>query len=377
MSTPSINLPSEVDWVLDLLGFDWPDAKEGSIFDASQAWFQFAADVRLAQGTGQTAANAVLSGVNFGDAVQKFEAAWRKYAESGTGYFEVAALAAEVLGAMLAAVAAIVLACKIAVIAQLVALAIELLAAQAAAPVTFGLSEAGAAGATVATRVMVRQILQRLEREVVQKVEEAAEEAATKKAKDIALDALKKAAVAGGKAVGQDLAKQGIKNYFGAQHGIDAGEAALAGGKAAVKTGVSEFAGGMAERKGAQKLLGGSEEGARGGKFVHDAFKAHEAAEGKKEKWGERVDKGFDFVGLGEDKGESGGDSGGESGGGEQETRTERRLRPPVATPPAQESGPHYVPPRDITTMPAPAPAPVPGTESGRNEAERVRNAFG
>ncbi|MER7990376.1 hypothetical protein ABTY53_33055 [Streptomyces noursei] len=373
MSTPSINLPSEVDWVLDLLGFDWPDAKEGSIFDASQAWFQFANDVRQAQNEGQTAANAVVSSVNFGDAVEKFEEAWRKYSESGTGYFEVAALAAEVLGAMLAAVAAVVLACKIAVIAQLIALALELLAAQAAAPVTFGISEAGAAGATVATRVMVRQILQRLEREVVQKVEEAAQEAVTKKAKDIALDALKKAAVAGGKAVGQDLAKQGIKNYFGAQHGIDVGEAALEGGKAAVKTGVSEFASGMAERKGAQKLLDNSTEGQRGAKFVHDAFKAHEKAEGKKETWGDRVDKAYDFVGLGDDGGESGGASGGDSGGAEEEPTTERRLRPPVAP----ESESHFVPQRDITTMPAPAPPPVPETESGRYEADRVRNAFG
>ncbi|WP_407549591.1 PE-PGRS family protein [Streptomyces sp. Pv4-95] len=267
-----MTLPEEVSWVLDLLGYSWPDADEDKLFEAASIWRNFAEQVNQASNLGTSAANEVVS-ANSGDAVDGFSEEWGAFSGgsgSGDNYLRDAAAAAEVIALAFDAAAIAVIAGKIAVIVQLVMLAVELIAAQAAAPFTLGLSELGAAGATQATRVMVRQILDKIKREVMEAATKAmehatmdaiknlAKKAVSKEARKLAMDYVKttvkeevkdkvvtaakegakdfametvvggakeKAAEAGKEMAG-NVVEQGIENHFGARDGIDWGETA-------------------------------------------------------------------------------------------------------------------------------------------------------
>lgn len=239
----SIMLPSELDWVLELLGYNWPNIDEDKLFACAQAWRDFAADVTEAQSAGSGAANAVLS-ANSGEAMEKFGEEWGKFT-GGFGhdsYLTDAQVASEVIAVAFDAAAAAVIAGKVAVIAQLIALAAEIIAAQAAAPFTFGLSELGALGATQATRLIIRELLDKLKKEVMEAAAKAAEHAtmdAIKKmvkdfAKDYVKDTIKEVVVEGAKdkakeaatEMATNLEEQAIKQHFGAQDGFDFGETA-------------------------------------------------------------------------------------------------------------------------------------------------------
>jgi hypothetical protein len=239
----SIMLPSELDWVLDLLGYNWPNIDEDKLFACAQAWRDFAADVADAESAGSGAANAVMS-ANSGAAIQKFGEEWGKFT-GGFGhdsYLTDAQVACEVIAAAFDAAALAVIAGKIAVIAQLISLAVEIIAAQAAAPFTFGLSEVGALGATQATRLIIRRLLDKLKKEVMEAAEKAAEHAtmdAVKKmvkdfAKDYVKETIKETVVEGAKEkakeagteMAQNLGQQVIQNHFGAQDGVDFGQTA-------------------------------------------------------------------------------------------------------------------------------------------------------
>ncbi|GCD34445.1 hypothetical protein OEIGOIKO_02179 [Streptomyces chrestomyceticus JCM 4735] len=255
----SLTLPSEVAWVLGLLGYDWPQADEDALFQCAETWRTFAAQVEQTASQGASAANEVC-GANTGEAVDGFTKEWGAFS-GGSGsdhYLRDAQLAAETIALAFDAAAIAVLTGKIAIIAQLVALAVELIAAQAAAPFTFGLSEAGAAGATQITRVAVREILNKIKQEVVQAATKAmehatmdaikklAKKAGSKETRQLAMDYAKKTVkdtvketvqdkvVEEGKAkateaateMGQNIAQQGIENHFGARDGMDWGETA-------------------------------------------------------------------------------------------------------------------------------------------------------
>lgn len=71
------------------------------------------------------------------------------------------------MGTVLDGVAVLITGAKIAAIVQLGILAAEVIAAQAAAPFTFGLSEAGAVGATQVTRVVVKRLLKEAEEQII------------------------------------------------------------------------------------------------------------------------------------------------------------------------------------------------------------------
>ncbi|WP_327154516.1 PE-PGRS family protein [Streptomyces tubercidicus] len=262
----SLTLPGDVAWVLDLLGYHWPDADEDKLHECAQAWRDFAESVHQAATQGSSAANEVVS-ANSGDAIDGFSHEWGSFSGGGgseDNYLRDAAAAAEVIAVAFDAAAIAVLAGKIAVIVQLVILATEIIAAQAAAPFTLGLSEIGAAGATQATRVIVRQILDKIKREVIEAATKAmehatmdaikkmAKKAVSKEARKIAADYVKKTVketvkdkviaqakeiardkiVEEGKAkaqeaateMAQNVAQQGIESHFGARDGINWGE---------------------------------------------------------------------------------------------------------------------------------------------------------
>ncbi|MFI9051348.1 PE-PGRS family protein [Streptomyces sp. NPDC053427] len=261
-------LPDALVEVLSLIGYDWPNADEDKLFECASTWRTFAEQCNQTLADGSSAANEV-TGSNSGEAIEGFSKEWGGFAgsgDSGDHYLRDAAVAAEVIAAAFDAAALAVIAGKIAVIVQLVALAIELIAAQAAAPFTLGLSELGAAGATQATRVIIRQILDKLKREVMQAATKAAEhatmdaiknmakKAVSKEARQMAMNYIKTTvkdevkqkvveagkdfvreevvqgakdkAVEAGQEMAANVAEQGIESHFGARDGIDWGETA-------------------------------------------------------------------------------------------------------------------------------------------------------
>ncbi|MFI6771350.1 hypothetical protein [Streptomyces sp. NPDC050355] len=319
-------LPTEVDWILDLLGFQWPNVDEDKMREAAEAWSHFADACRQAASDGATAANTV-RGANSGEAVEGFNNHWNKFA-GDAGFLDDAADAAEAIAIVLQVVATIVMVMKIAVIVQLIALAIELAMAQAAAPVTLGASEAGAAAATATTRTIVRKIFDEAKTKIVEAVKEALAKELRKKWKDMLKDLGMDLAKDAAKKLGGNLASQGIKNYFGAQDGFDVKDAAKAAANPLVEkakdvgkvgTGAYHMAEGVGEMaegdfaKGGKDFLKGQQETADGAKSVYDiAYKK----KGETPAEGDGTDSGSSSDGDSGSGGSSGSSSEGGSGSG-------------------------------------------------------------
>ncbi|MGN9761236.1 PE-PGRS family protein [Streptomyces sp. SD31] len=255
----SLTLPGELVWVLDLLGYNWPEADEEALHNVAETWRAFGEELEEIQRQGEGLARTVVSH-NFGTAVDGFSKDWGAYtgANGEDRYLPDAKTACEVIALAFDAAAVAVLTAKLAVIAQLVALAIEIIAAQAAAPFTFGLSEVGALGATQATRLIVRELLDRLKREVMEAVTKAMEHATMDAIKKMAkeqlekvtkekvkqfakdqlkeqgkqfvqekvVDAAKEKATEAAVGMAQNIGQQSIETYFDARSGVDLGETA-------------------------------------------------------------------------------------------------------------------------------------------------------
>jgi hypothetical protein len=254
----SLMLPGEVAWILDMLGYDWPEADESRIMDAASAWRTFAAEVARLEARGAATAGQVVS-ANSGDAVDGFAEAWRRFSDGGDGYLSDVRQTAEVIAIVLDAVAVEVMVVKAMVIAQLVALAFEFAAAQAAAPLTFGLSEGGLLAATQAARMAVRELLLRVRRVIAEKVAQIAEKASVQAVEDLVRDLTRDqvkalarrgateagnrvlkpmaedAAKDGAKAFAQDAVRQSVGIHYGRQRGYDLADAAKAGRTEGVK----------------------------------------------------------------------------------------------------------------------------------------------
>lgn len=159
-------LPDEAAWVLDLIGVEWPNVDEDDYRDMADGLRSFASQVRGGRDATEDVVRQFLEG-NEGLATAAFQNHWGKL--SGT-HLESLAEAAD-LGAMALDGAAVAVAgAKVAAIVQLGILAAEIIAAQASAPFTLGLSELGALGATQATRVIVRRLLKEAEHLLVEEL---------------------------------------------------------------------------------------------------------------------------------------------------------------------------------------------------------------
>ncbi|MFJ6749851.1 toxin glutamine deamidase domain-containing protein [Streptomyces sp. NPDC091266] len=213
----SLMLPDWAEWVLEMLGFDWPTGDEDKMMESAQQWRTFAAAVEQLQSEGVTAAGNVLS-ANTGDSIDGFSKTWDKFA-GGSGYLDDARNVSEMIAVALEVGAGIIIGMKVAVIAQLAILAAEIIAAQAAAPFTFGLSEVGAAAATQATRLIVRRILKEAREALVEAV----------------VETLKEPAVSALEAMISDAIAQGMNMNFGAQNGFDVGRSVKTGAEAGVE----------------------------------------------------------------------------------------------------------------------------------------------
>ncbi|MEB8339389.1 toxin glutamine deamidase domain-containing protein [Streptomyces endophyticus] len=213
--------------------------------ECANTWRQFAADVTELQSRGLTAAGNVLA-ENAGDSIDGFNKTWEKFA-GGSGYFDDARQGAELIAICMDAAAMLIIGLKIAVIAQLVILALEIAAAQAAAPFTLGLSEIGAMGAAAATRMILRKLLKEIAQQILQAV----------------LETTKEPFVSALEAMISDVVAQTVEQNFGKQSGYDLGRTAKTGyeeGKSALENSGSTF--GESLRDGAGSRAG---HGARGG----------------------------------------------------------------------------------------------------------------
>lgn len=158
-----VTLPSELVWVLGLLGLDWPNADEDRFRAAASAYRQDADAIEHARTRGDLATRGLVAG-NSGAHVDALAANWGRVSEEHLGRLvEMMRLTADGLDGL----ALVVEGAKAAVVVQLGVLAGELAAAAASSIVTFGLSDAAALAATQLTRVAVSDILREAEHQLV------------------------------------------------------------------------------------------------------------------------------------------------------------------------------------------------------------------
>jgi len=207
-------LPDELEWVLEMLGYNWPTADEDKLRECAALWRRFGDDVTALHVSANTSATTVVAH-NSGESIDAFTKAYAKFdgGSGSDGYLANAAQAAHLIANVLDACSYIVVFAKWAVIAQLIALAIEIAAAQAAAPFTFGLSEVGALGATQVTRLIVRRLLDELKDALIESI----------------VEAMKEPVISAVEAIITDLVRQSVNVGFGAQQGYDLGQTVKAG----------------------------------------------------------------------------------------------------------------------------------------------------
>ncbi|QOV35153.1 hypothetical protein IM697_34540 [Streptomyces ferrugineus] len=210
-------LPDELEWVLEMLGYHWPTANEDKLRDSADVWRKFGDDVRQLHTKASTSARQVVAH-NAGESIDKFSKTYEKFdAGNGSdGYLANAAEAAYLIANVLESCAYLVEFAKWAVIAQLIALAIEIAAAHAAAPFTFGLSEVAGLGATQVTRLIVRRLLDELKQALIEAI----------------VETMKEPVISAVEAIITDLIRQTVNVGFGAQEGYDVGATLKAGGTA-------------------------------------------------------------------------------------------------------------------------------------------------
>ncbi|MEW2435061.1 YwqJ-related putative deaminase [Streptomyces caniferus] len=203
-------LPGWADEILDIIGVPWPNVDEDDYRDMADAMREFADDIDGGSNEAHQAVQGLVSSAGGSLAVEALNAHWGKI--NGThlrNLGECGRLAATAMDG----VALLIEGAKVGAIVQLGILAAEVIAAQAAAPFTLGLSEIGALAGTQVTRLAVRRIF----KEVCQQVAE--------QVISIALTPVEEAL---GAMVG-DLVVQLGANALGVQDGVDLGHAAQAG----------------------------------------------------------------------------------------------------------------------------------------------------
>ncbi|UKY53720.1 DUF6531 domain-containing protein [Streptomyces inhibens] len=203
-------LPGWADELLDLIGVSWPNVDEDDYREMANAMREFADDIDEGANEAHTAIQSLVGSAGGSLAVEALNAHWGKI---NGQHLKGLADCGRMAGTAMDGVAILIEGAKIAALVQLGILAAEVIAAQAAAPFTLGLSEVGALGATQATRMIVK----RLFKEVCQQVAE--------QVISIALTPVEEALAA---MVG-DLVVQLGANALGVQDGVDLGHAAKAG----------------------------------------------------------------------------------------------------------------------------------------------------
>ena len=165
----SIMLPQDLVFVLNLIGFNWPQADEDKLKQSAQHWREYASELEHVIAD----TNRILAGVradNSAGSIDALEQHWLDFAQHLHSAHDAAGTVAEVLDDFALAVEVL----KGKVVAQLLILAAELAATTGAAFLTFGVAEAAAPEEIVATQGFMRWVtgvaIQKVERLVADKV---------------------------------------------------------------------------------------------------------------------------------------------------------------------------------------------------------------
>lgn len=202
-------LPSEVAWVLDLIGINWPNIDEDELRSAADELRSIAEELKGHNGDAASDIEQML-GVNSAESLELFEALWKKLSD---GHLQQLGEGMDILAVGLDIGAVVIEAMKLAAIVNLVILAAEIIADQAAAAFTFGASEALAAAQTAITQTIVKQ----LEQTAIQTVEQQL------------MNAIEGPIFAALESAGMELAGQLLGDALGTHSGVDLGAVANAG----------------------------------------------------------------------------------------------------------------------------------------------------
>lgn len=130
-------LPGEVSYLLNMLGFTWPNTDEGEVFEKGGGWQQFAGEASTDRQAAQSGVDAVTA-ANQGPAMDAFRTAVSEGEDPVQSVVQQLAQGSAVVGASMYVMAGVIIALKIAVVVQLVVLAVQIASAIAAAAPTFG-----------------------------------------------------------------------------------------------------------------------------------------------------------------------------------------------------------------------------------------------
>jgi hypothetical protein len=205
-----IVLPDALAWVLNLIGIDWPNIDEDQLRSGASDLKQIASELTSNKGDAESQIEQML-GVNSSQALKNFEAIWDKVAKD---HLPQLAQGMDLLADGLDVSAVVVTGMKVAAIAQLAILAAEIIADQAAAPFTFGASEA----AIPAEEEITEQVLKRVFDQAVKSVEQQLINAV----EGPIFDALDSAA--------ENMAGQLLGDALGTHSGVDLGAVGQAAG---------------------------------------------------------------------------------------------------------------------------------------------------
>jgi hypothetical protein len=203
-------LPDALAWVLNLIGIDWPNIDEDELRSAASELRTISGELTSNTGDAQSQIEQML-GANSAQSLELFQALWNKLA---AGHLPQLGEGMNLLADGLDVSAVVVVGLKLGAIAQLAILAAEIIADQAAAPFTFGASEAAIPVETEATSQIVKQIVKNAVDQVEQQLISAVE--------GPVFSALDSAA--------QEMAGQLLGDALGVHSGVDLGSVASAGG---------------------------------------------------------------------------------------------------------------------------------------------------
>ena len=204
-------LPDALTWVLDLIGIEWPNIDEDELRSGATELRQLSSELTGNTGAAKSSIQQMLQ-TNTSESLQLFDALWQKLA---SGHLPQLAQGMDAIAVALDGSAVLVEGMKVAAITQLGILAAEILADQAAAPFTFGASEAAIPGEVEITSQIVKQIV----KQVVDQVEQAL------------LNAIEGPIFSALGSAAEELGEQLLGDVAGTSSGIDLGSVASAGAK--------------------------------------------------------------------------------------------------------------------------------------------------
>lgn len=155
-----LTLPSELERLLNDLGFTWPEVDEQDLFTVGQSWCEFGSAVSQAHQNSTGATQQLLS-ANQGDALDAFHQRFGS-PNAPAAVLGDASTGVEIVGAAMFACAGLVLGLKINTIINLVILAVEIAEALATAVPTFG--------ASLAEIPVFKEIVQRIINAIINEV---------------------------------------------------------------------------------------------------------------------------------------------------------------------------------------------------------------